>query len=144
MSMVDAAREKRDTLPARVSELGRLVAELAPSVDDQLVIWCDLNDEQRAIERTLDDLGVSYSTVYGSLSTEEVERRIAAWRARETVALVGKPVMLGQGLNLQQANKALFVGVTYKFNDLIQAVHRIQRFGLYQRPQKRQQHHAGL
>ena len=129
MSMVDAAREKRDTLPARVGELGRLVAELAPSVDDQLVIWCDLNDEQRAIERTLDDLGVSYSTVYGSLSTEEVERRIAAWRARETVALVGKPVMLGQGLNLQQANKCLFVGVTYKFNDLIQATYRIQRFG---------------
>ena len=58
-----------------------------------------------------------------------MERRIAQWRNRETVALIGKPVMLGQGLNLQQANKCLFVGVTYKFNDLIQAVHRIQRFG---------------
>ncbi len=129
MSMVDAAREKRDTLPARVAELGRIVAELNPTTDDQLVIWCDLNDEQRAIEQTFDELGVSYSTVYGSLTTDEVERRIEQWRNRETVALIGKPVMLGQGLNLQQANKALFVGVTYKFNDLIQAVHRIQRFG---------------
>ena len=129
MSMVDAAREKRDTLPARVAELARIVAELTPTTDDQLVIWCDLNDEQRAIEHTLDELGVTYSSVYGSLATDEVERRIEQWRDRETVALIGKPVMLGQGLNLQQANRALFVGVTYKFNDLIQAVHRIQRFG---------------
>jgi hypothetical protein len=37
--------------------------------------------------------------------------------------------MLGQGMNLQQCNKAIFVGITFKFNDLIQACHRIQRFG---------------
>ena len=129
MSMVDAAREKRNTLPDRVAELARVVTELQPTTADQLVIWCDLNDEQRAIEQALDAQGVSYSTVYGSLTTDEVERRIAQWRNRETVALIGKPVMLGQGLNLQQANKCIFVGVTYKFNDLIQATHRIQRFG---------------
>ena len=129
MSMVDAAREKRSTLTDRVAELARVVTELQPTTTDQLVIWCDLNDEQRAIEQALDAQGVSYSTVYGSLTTDEVERRIAQWRNRETVALIGKPVMLGQGLNLQQANKCIFVGVTYKFNDLIQATHRIQRFG---------------
>ena len=129
MGLSDAAREKRITLPARVAELGRILTELQPSTADQVVIWCDLNDEQDAIEDLCDELGISYSTVYGSLATDEVERRIEQWRNRGTVALIGKPVMLGQGLNLQQANKALFVGVTYKFNDLIQACHRIQRFG---------------
>ena len=54
---------------------------------------------------------------------------MAQWRNRETVALIGKPVMLGQGVNLQQCNKAVFVGITYKFNDLIQATHRLQRYG---------------
>lgn len=54
---------------------------------------------------------------------------MAEWKDRKTYALIGKPVMLGQGVNLQQCNKAVFVGVTYKFNDLIQATHRIQRFG---------------
>jgi DNA modification methylase len=43
--------------------------------------------------------------------------------------LLGKPVMLGVGLNLQQANKAVFAGIDYRFHDTIQAVHRIQRFG---------------
>lgn len=37
--------------------------------------------------------------------------------------------MLGLGLNLQQCNRAVFVGVDYKFADFIQAVHRIYRFG---------------
>lgn len=97
--------------------------------DDQIVIWCDLNVEQAAIEQALMARGLSFSSVHGSLTTEEAERRIQEWRDRKTYALIGKPVMLGQGLNLQQCNKCAFVGVTYKFNDLIQAVHRIQRFG---------------
>ncbi len=129
MSLQDAAREKRDSLAARINAMLELVDRLNPSTDDQLVIWCDLNAEQDAIERALAAAGVTYSSVYGSLSTDEVEHRIHQWRQRETVALIGKPVMLGQGLNLQQANKAIFVGVTWKFNDLIQACHRIQRFG---------------
>lgn len=96
---------------------------------DQIVIWCDLNAEQDAIERALAERGLTFSSVHGALTTEEAERRIQEWRDRKTYALIGKPVMLGQGMNLQQCNKAVFVGVTYKFNDLIQAVHRIQRYG---------------
>ena len=96
---------------------------------DQIVIWCDLNAEQDAIEQALAERGLTFSSVHGALTTEEAERRIQEWRDRKTYALIGKPVMLGQGMNLQQCNKAVFVGVTYKFNDLIQAVHRIQRYG---------------
>lgn len=129
-SLADAAKEKRDSIAGRIAEMGRILDELQPNTDtDQVVIWCDLNDEQAAIERHLDAAGITYSSVHGSLTTDEVEARIAQWRGHETVALIGKPVMLGQGLNLQQACKAIFVGVTYKFNDLIQACHRIQRFG---------------
>lgn len=130
LSVKDVAREKRDTLPARVAEMGRIVSRYAAAGDaDQFVIWCDLNAEQDAIEAELDRLGHSYSSVHGGLSIDESERRIDAWRSRETCCLIGKPVMLGQGLNLQQCNKAIFVGVTYKFHDVIQACHRIQRYG---------------
>lgn len=127
LSLKDAAREKRDTLPARIARMLSILDEYDEL--DQVVIWCDLNDEQDAIEKALTARGVTYSSVHGSLTDDEVERRLDEWRDRRTVALVGKPVMLGQGLNLQQCNKAVFVGITYKFNDTIQAVHRIQRFG---------------
>ena len=131
LGVQDVAREKRDTLPARIARLVELVDEhraTAPA-GDQVVIWCDLNAEQDAIEAALAARGLSHSSVHGGLSIEENEARLAEWRSRGTYALIGKPVMLGQGLNLQQCNRAIFIGVTYRFNDLIQAVHRIQRFG---------------
>ncbi|MCW2132922.1 DNA methyltransferase [Arthrobacter sp. VKM Ac-2550] len=129
MGLPQAAKEKRDTLPARVERLTELVLEHGGSTDDQIILWCDLNDEQTAIEQALKAAGLTYSSVHGSLSIEETESRIEAWRNRETYALIGKPVMLGQGLNLQQCNTAVYVGITHKFNDFIQSVHRIQRFG---------------
>src|SRR5699024_9714644 len=128
MSLKEASREKRDTIPARIDRMLHILDDYGTDLD-QVVIWCDLNAEQDAIEHALKTRGISYSSVYGSLDDDEVERRLDQWRDRETTALIGKPVMLGQGLNLQQCNKAVFVGVTYKFNDLIQACHRIQRFG---------------
>jgi hypothetical protein len=104
-------------------------------VRDQLIIWCDLNAEQSAIERALAGRGLTYSSIHGALPVEENERRLDEWRDRRTHVLVGKPVMLGQGMNLQQCNKAVFVGLTHKFNSFIQAVHRVHRFGQLRRCQ---------
>lgn len=129
MDLAETAREKRDTIPIRVNQLMELLDRDGCTPDDQAVIWCDLNAEQDAIEHALKTAGISYSSIRGSQDPDTVEQLLADWRGRKTAALVGKPVMLGQGLNLQQACRAYFVGVTYKFNDLIQAVHRIQRFG---------------
>lgn len=125
-----AAAEKRATLDDRTVQMMDIIAAHDIGDDgDQVVIWCDLNDEQRAIEKALDRAGITYSSVFGSLDIDETERRIEQWKNRETCALIGKPVMLGQGLNLQQCNRAIFLGLTYKFNDIIQATHRIYRFG---------------
>lgn len=133
LSMVDASREKRATLAARVAAVQEIVlahrAQRPLGEPDQIILWCDLNDEQEALARMLVDLGLTFSSVHGSLADEEAERRLDEWRNRETYALIGKPVMLGQGMNLQQCNTAVFVGITYKFEQTIQAVHRIQRFG---------------
>lgn len=130
LGVSDAAREKRDTLPARVAAVAAIVDEQrASDPSDQVVIWCDLNDEQRAIEKALRDRGLTFSSIDGSLSVEQTEQRLEDWRQRRTYALIGKPVMLGQGLNLQQADRAVFVGLTHKFNAFVQALHRTHRFG---------------
>ena len=123
------AKEKRDSLPVRIAKLTDMVLAHHAKDDGQIILWCDLNAEQDAIEAALKAAGLSYSSVHGSLDIDEAERRLDMWRGKETYALIGKPMMLGQGLNLQQANVAIFAGVTYKFNDTIQACHRIQRFG---------------
>ncbi|UXE03035.1 hypothetical protein SEA_GIGIOUIOUI_62 [Mycobacterium phage GigiOuiOui] len=129
LGLPQAAAEKRRSLDARLSKLVEIVTDHAEHGEGQIVIWCDLNDEQRAIEKALEDAGLSFSSVYGSLDLDEVERRLADWKNRDTYALIGKPVMLGQGMNLQQAHTCVYIGITHKFNDLIQSLHRIQRFG---------------
>lgn len=130
LDLQGAAREKRRTLIDRVDALMDIVRQHhADDPAGQIVLWCHLNDEQRAIEAALTAEGLTCSSIDGSLDVDEAERRMSQWRDRETYALLGKPVMLGQGVNLQQANVCVFVGIDHKFNDLIQAVHRIQRFG---------------
>ena len=131
MSTIDAAREKRNTLGARVERAMQVVTSHWADPDEygQIILWCDLNDEQDELERALRDRGLTYSSVRGSQSDDVVEEQRRAWLAGETYALIGKPSMLGRGLNLQQCSAAVFVGITHKYEQTIQAVHRIHRFG---------------
>ena len=94
----------------------------------QVVVWVDLNDEQRAVERALDAAGITYASLDGSQTIEERERLIDEWRAKRRTVFLSKTQMYGAGVNLQQASRMVFAGVDYGFNDTVQAVHRIHRF----------------
>lgn len=94
---------------------------------EQWIIWCGLNDEQKAIENALgSDLCFS---VYGSLEAEEKTRRIWAWLRGERPILLSKPSICGYGLNLQQCRRMIFCGVNDSFEQLFQSIRRCWRFG---------------
>lgn len=119
----DAAREKRLSLPQRIEKLIELRAE-AP--DEHRIIWHDLEAEREAIECAIPDV----VSVYGSQDLDEREASVLAFSDGEIQELAAKPVMLGSGCNLQRhCAWAIFLGIGHKFNDLIQAIHRVQRFG---------------
>lgn len=122
-----AMREKRDSLGNRVEQALAIVDSIDAA--EQLVIWCNLNDEQDTIERGLKERGITFSSVRGSLSPEEQETRLYEWLKRKTRILISKAQMLGSGVNLQQAHIAIYVGLDFKFRDFIQSVHRLQRYG---------------
>lgn len=122
-----AMKEKRDSLDERAIQALEIVDAI--DADEQLVIWCNLNDEQKALERGLKERGITYSSIYGSLSPEDSEKRLFEWLNGKTRVFLSKPSMFGSGVNLQQAHQAIYVGVDFKFRDWIQSVHRIQRFG---------------
>ena len=121
--VVEASREKRDTIPARIAELKEIV-ESEP--ENNFLLWHDLEAERIAIEKTLPDV----VTVYGSQDLEEREKAIRAFADGEIRCLGAKPVMYGSGCNFQHfCHRAIFAGVGFKFNDFIQAIYRINRFG---------------
>jgi hypothetical protein len=118
----DASREKRSTMAARTECLRNIIAA---DPDSHFIIWHDLEDERRAIDEAIPE----NKSVYGTLDLEEREQRIIDFSEGKFKYLSAKPVLAGSGCNFQHhCHKAVFMGIGFKFNDFIQAVHRIQRF----------------
>ena len=122
MSLSDASREKRLTMAARVAKASEIVASIP---DEHVIIWHDLEDERRAIKAALPEV----TEVYGSQDLETREQAVMDFSHGRVKYLATKPVLSGSGCNFQRhCATAIFLGVGYKFNDFIQAVHRIYRF----------------
>jgi hypothetical protein len=122
ISVQNAAAEKRESLPARLAKLMELRTE-GPSA--RRILWHDLETERAAIERVIP----SVVSVYGSQDLEEREQAIIDFSEGRIQELAGKPVMLGSGCNFQRhCSWAIYLGIGFKFNDLIQSIHRLYRF----------------
>lgn len=122
LGITEAAAEKRRSLDARISKLMEIRAE-AP--EEHRIIWHDLEDERRALEESIPGL----FTVYGSQDIQAREYVIVNFADGLIPEVAAKPVMLGSGVNFQRhCNWAVFLGIGFKFNDFIQAIHRLQRF----------------
>ena len=137
--MIEASREKRDTIPARVAKLAEIVAE---SPEDHFLLWHDMEAERKAIEKVMetfhDELAhpcsyapiPTFRSVFGSQPIPMREEIIRAFAEGEITHLAAKPMMYGSGCNFQYfCHRAIFAGVGFKFNDFIQAIYRIYRFG---------------
>jgi DNA modification methylase len=117
-----AAAEKRESLPARVAKVAEVIAA---DPEDHFVIWHDLESERHAIQQAIPDV----VSVWGSQDLEEREQRIVDFGNGEHRLLSTKPVIAGSGCNFQRhCHREIFAGIGFKFNDFIQAIHRVQRF----------------
>ena len=119
----DAAREKRESIGARVAEARRIIDE-APA-DEHFVLWHDLEAERHALTAALPEC----VDIHGTMDLEERERRVEAFAYGETRLFATKKSLSGSGCNFQRyCHRAIFLGIDYEFNDFIQAIHRIYRF----------------
>lgn len=121
-SLVDAAREKRESLNGRIGKMLELRAE---DPGAHRLIWHDLEAEREAIEKAIPGI----TSVYGAQDLDTREQAIIDFSEGRIPELAAKPVIAGSGCNFQRhCAWAIFLGIGFKFNDFIQAVHRIQRF----------------
>lgn len=122
MGLSHAAAEKRDSLDDRVLKMRNI---LDNDPDSHYLLWHDLESERHAIQIAVPEA----VSVYGSQDLDEREQCIVDFSDGKFKYLSAKPIIAGSGCNFQRhCHKAIFVGVGFKFNDFIQAVHRIQRF----------------
>ncbi len=123
IGVVDAAREKRDSLEDRIGKLLELRAE---DREAHRVVWHDLEAEREALEQAIPTI----RTVYGNQEIDDREDLVAWFSDGRLQELGAKPVMLGSGCNLQRHCRwAIYLGIGFRFADFIQSIHRLQRFG---------------
>lgn len=122
MSLIEAAREKRDTIGIRIDKMREIVAA-AP--EEHFILWHDLEDERRAIKKAFPDA----VDIHGSMDYDLREQRVIDFSDGKIRLFATKKELSGSGCNFQRfCHRAIFLGVDYEFNDFIQAVHRIYRF----------------
>jgi DNA modification methylase len=122
LGLQDAAREKRDSMPARIA---KMVDILSAEPERHAILWHDLEAERHAIREAVPEA----VEVFGSLDLETREQRIIDFSNGRIQYLATKPELSGSGCNFQRhCSMAVFVGIGYQFHDFIQAIHRIVRF----------------
>jgi DNA modification methylase len=118
-----SAKEKRLSLTSRIAKMHDLYQE---DPEAHIILWHDLEDERRLIEKTFPDC----KSVFGSQPLEIREVIVSDFSKGDLKQLAGKPSMLGSGTNLQKfCSWAIYSGIGFKFNDFIQSIHRLLRFG---------------
>jgi hypothetical protein len=124
IGVVEASREKRDSLDARIAKLMALRAE---DPGAHRIIWHDLEAERHAIEAAIPSVASIWGNGARGFATRE--EAIIAFSDGKVQELATKPVLAGSGCNFQRhCAWAIFLGIGFKFNDFVQAVHRVQRF----------------
>lgn len=123
-SLVDVSREKSETVNLRVAKSFDIVNKQS---DENWILWHHRESERNAINKAFK--GYDIKSVFGSQKNEEKENILIDFKHSKFKVLSTKPQIAGSGCNFQRScNNMVFVGIDYKFNDFIQAVHRCYRF----------------
>lgn len=123
VSLRDAAKIKKDSIPARIAKMKEIV-ESAPN--EHFILWHDREEERHAIKKAVPKA----VEVYGSQNLDIREKNVIDFSEGRTQYLATKKCISGSGCNFQRyCHRAIFCGIDYEFNDFIQAIHRIYRFG---------------
>ncbi len=122
LSATTMHREMRLTSEARSKRVAELVAR---EPGEQWLIWCNTNDEADHLRSEIFEC----TEVRGSDTAHAKERAIEGFLSGKIRVLVSKGSIFGYGLNLQCCARVAFVGLSYSFEDLYQALRRSYRFG---------------
>lgn len=118
-----SAKEKQSSLCDRIAKMKSIHDE---NPDSHAILWHDLENERRAIEKIFPHA----KSVFGTQKLELREDIVSDFSQGKLKILAGKPSMLGSGTNLQKfCSWAIYAGIGFKFNDFIQSIHRLLRFG---------------
>jgi len=115
-----AAAIRRQTAPARLDVLKALVN----ATDEQWIVWVGLNEESEMVANAFTDV----VEVRGDQDPEYKAKAFEDFQDGKHKILVTKCSVGGFGLNLQNAHKMAFFGLSYSWEQFYQAIRREWRY----------------
>lgn len=123
-SLPEVSKEKAESIKLRVEKAFEIVSE---NPKNNWILWHHREAERVEIEKKFK--GYDLKSVYGSQPNQLKEDLLIDFSEGKYQILSSKPQIAGSGCNLQHhCHNMIFVGIDYKFNDFIQAIHRVFRF----------------
>jgi len=117
------AKEKRESIKPRLDKAHQIAIKCKSAI-----IWHELESERVYLERLFK--GTKAYSVYGSQNNQTKEDLLIGFSEGEFDYLLTKKRIAGSGCNFQShCHDMIFANLDDKFNDFIQAIHRILRFG---------------
>ena len=114
-------KEMRLTSPDRSDS----IAAMVNISDESWLVWCNTNYEADDLVKRIPDA----VEIRGSDKLEVKESKIESFVSGKARVMISKSSICGLGLNFQHCHNVAFVGLSYSYEDLYQAIRRSYRFG---------------
>ena len=113
---------------SKVKELINLLEELFKEGDDKIIIFSSFVKPLKLLEKELDKKGVKYSSLYGEIKNRD--EQISSFKNdKDNRVLLSQTNTGGYGLNLQEANRVIFLNRPWNPATEEQAISRCHRMG---------------
>jgi len=123
--LANTLTERRNARKETLHERCQKAAEIANSIDGQVLIWCDLNAESELLVKLINGA----VEIKGSDKPQHKTDSIKGFANGTIKALVTKPSIAGFGINWQNCSDIIFVGLSDSYEQYYQAIRRCWRFG---------------
>jgi hypothetical protein len=121
LTLTQRRQARKDSLQLRCNNAAKIVN----NSDEQWLVWCDLNDESTALKSKIEES----VEIKGSDKAKHKTDSMLNFSDGLIKCLVTKPSIAGFGMNWQQCNNMIFVGLSDSYEKYYQAVRRCYRFG---------------
>ena len=121
LTLTQRRNARRESLDVRCKR----AADIVNHSNDNWIVWCDLNDESAKLASL-----IKYSVeVKGSDKSSYKRDSMLDFANDKIKCLVTKPSIAGFGMNWQNCNNMIFVGLSDSYEAYYQAIRRCWRFG---------------
>jgi len=126
----DAFKVVYSSVTAVFNSLGKLGSAVGKLISgDFSGAWKDAKESVTGFSKNFEGAKNRYEKGSKELTNTEKENTLIDFKHSKFKVLSTKPEIAGSGCNFQHAcNNMVFVGIDYKFNNFIQAIHRCYRF----------------